>query len=808
MSRYICIHGHFYQPPRENPWLEEVEVQDSAHPFHDWNERITAECYGPNSSARILDGEGYIIDIVNNYSKISFNFGPTLLSWMERHHPKLHAAIVEADKRSIKRFDGHGSAMAQAFSHMIMPLADRRDKVTQVRWGLADFRCRFGREPEGMWLPETAVDIETLSVLADAGIRFTILAPRQAARVRRIGQEDWEDVSDSRVDPTTPYLVRLPDGRDINVFFYDGPISQDLAFGDMLAKGENFHGRLMDAFSEEGRDWPQIVHIATDGETYGHHHTYGEMSLTYCLSLIEADDSVELINYAAYLHRHPPQFEAAIFENSSWSCVHGIERWKSDCGCNSGGHGHWHQKWRAPLREAMNWLRDACVALHERLAPHYFKDIWAARDAYIDVVIDRSPENVASFLAAHQARPLSPADEVTALKLLELQRYAMLNFTSCGWFFDEISGIETVQILQYAARTIQLAEELDGVFLEEGFAGILEKAPSNVLANGVQAYEKYAKPAAVTLPRVGAHYAMSSLFEDYPEDYQFGCYQVTGSDLSRRTAGRAQLITGLATIASVVTHERLEAQFAVVHAGDHNLNCGISDVAAPQDFAALQEALDQAFERGDTAEAIRTLDGYFGDDIFSIRHLFRDEQRKVVGEVLSPAFQMAEAMYRQIFDNNYPILSFLQWIAMPPPRHFVDAAVFVVETDLKRLLAGNDMDLERLDERIKDADRFGLALDYGALGLGAAEWVNRRVAAFGQAPEDIEALTTVREALDRLNGLPMGLNLWKAQNVVFELSKSPYPEKSALAATGDGEAQQWLAMFDAVAQALRMRVPA
>jgi alpha-amylase/alpha-mannosidase (GH57 family) len=808
MNRYICIHGHFYQPPRENPWLEEVEVQDSAHPYHDWNERITAECYGPNSRSRILDGDGFITDIVNNYSKMSFNFGPTLLSWMERHHPKLLAAVIEADRLSMERFDGHGSAMAQAFSHMIMPLASRRDKITQVRWGVADFRRRFGHDPEGMWLPETAVDLETLTILADAGIRFTILAPRQAAKTRRLGETDWLDVSEGRVDPTTPYLVPLPDGRTFTVFFYDGPIAQDLAFGDMLTKGETFRDRLMASFSDESRDWPQIVNIATDGETYGHHHTYGEMSLSYCLSLIEADPTVELINYAAYLDRHPPAHEAEIFENSSWSCIHGVERWRADCGCNSGGNGNWHQQWRAPLREAMDWLRDRCVEIHERAGPEYFKDIWEARDAYIEVVNDRSPENVAAFFSQRQIRELSPEDVTRALKVLELQRYAMLNFTSCGWFFDEISGIETVQILRYAARTIQLAAELDGVSLDESFAELLAKAPGNVLATGLEAYEKYAKPAAVTLQRVGAHYAISSLFDEHPEVYQYGCYKVFGKELHRETAGRSQLLTGCVKIQSDILQEQFEAQFAAVYTGDHNVSCGIKPFGDSEGFRAMQAELRESFDKGDLSTTIRTLDAQFDGNIYSLWHLFRDAQRKVVRKVLAPTFQTAEDMYRQIFENNYPFLNFLQWVAIPLPRHFLDAAAFVIETDLKRLLAGEGMDLERLEQGIKDAGRFGLSLDYAGLGYEAAEWVNRRLTAFGANPGNIEALVNVKEALERLHALPMGLNLWKAQNVVFDLTKTQYPEKREAAGRNGAEAAQWVEMFAAVAKALLVRMPA
>ncbi len=806
MNRYVCIHGHFYQPPRENPWLEEVEVQDSAHPYHDWNERITAQCYGPNSGSRILDGEGCIIDIVNNYSKISFNFGPTLLSFLERRHPRLHQAIVEADRLSMERYDGHGSALAQAYGHLILPLASRRDKITQVAWGVADFRARFGRDPEGMWLPETAVDLETLAILADAGIRFTILAPRQAARTRRLGDEEWQDVSESRVDPTAPYLVRLPDGRDFTVFFYDGPISQDMAFGDLLDRGEAYRDRLMAAFNDD-RDWPQLVHVATDGETYGHHHAFGEMALTYCLSLIEADPTVELVNYAAYLGRHPPVHEAEIFENSSWSCIHGVERWRSDCGCNSGMHGGWHQRWRQPLREAMDWLRDRCAAIVAAEGAKLFKDPWQARDAYIAVVNDRSEASRDAFLAAQAKGRLSAERRVRALKLMELSRQAMLVFTSCGWFFDEISGIETVQVLQYAARAIQLAGELGGGELEEPFAAILEKAPSNVLASGREAYERYAKPAAVDIERVGAHYAISSLFTAPDEHYRYGCYRAHGRDEKRETAGRARLLTGRADIASEVTGERLDAAFAVFHAGGQNLACGLRPFRDAASLGVMESDLRQAFERGDLAETIRVLDAHFETHTFSIRHLFRDEQRKVVAEALAPEFEAAEAMYRQIFETNYPILNFLQWIGMPVPRHIQDAAVFVVETDIRRQLSGDAIDLERLEGRIEDARRFGLALDYEGLGLEGADWVNRRARDFGEDHGNLELLANVKESLEKLRALPMGLNLFKAQNVVFELSRERFAEKRQAAAGGDAEAGRWLELFAELAEALKVRLP-
>ena len=372
MERYVCIHGHFYQPPRENPWLESIELQDSAYPYHDWNERITAECYAANAVSRILDSDQLITQIANNYSKISFNFGPTLLSWLEIYAPEVYSAIIEADRESRQLYSGHGSALAQPYNHMIMPLATKRDKYTQVVWGIRDFQHRFGRDPEGMWLPETAVDIETLETLAESGIKFTILAPNQAQRVRQIGKKEWQDVNDSTIDPTMAYSCRLPSSRSIVLFFYNDPISRAVAFEGLLSSGEQFARRIESAFSEES-NWPQIVNIATDGETYGHHHRHGDMALAHALNYIETNKLARITNYGEYLEKHPPEYEVEIIENTSWSCVHGVERWRNDCGCNSGRNPRWNQSWRAPLREALDWLRSTLDPKYEEHGKKLFK---------------------------------------------------------------------------------------------------------------------------------------------------------------------------------------------------------------------------------------------------------------------------------------------------------------------------------------------------------------------------------------------------------------------------------------------------
>ncbi|MBV8705766.1 MAG: DUF3536 domain-containing protein, partial [Acidobacteriaceae bacterium] len=553
--KYLCIHCHFYQPPRENAWLEQIELQDSAYPYHDWNERVDAECYAPNLAARILGDAQCITRIINNYSKINFNFGPTLLSWAAEHSPDTYHGILEADRQSRELFSGHGSAMAQAYNHMIMPLANSRDKKTQVRWGFEDFVSRFGRVPEGMWLPETAVDSETLDLMAEAGLVFAVLAPHQAKAVRPIGNGDWTDVTGSKIDPTRAYLFNTPSGRKINLFFYDGPVSQAVAFEKLLDNGEKFATRLIGAFSDS-RSWPQLAHIATDGETYGHHHKHGEMALAYALQYIESKKLAKITNYGEFLELHPPTHEVRIQENTAWSCMHGVERWRSNCGCNAGRAG-WNQEWRKPLREALDWLRDYVNPRFEALGSKFLSNPWEARDNYIHVILNRAPEVRQKFGEACFARPLTPQEEVIVWKLMELQRHAMLMYTSCGWFFDDLSGIETVQVIQYAGRVVQLAEQLFGESIEGQFVEKLALAKSNVpeYKDGGSIYCKYVKPAMVDLEKVGAHYSISSLFAPYGERTDIFSYTAKRLDYHTREAGKLRMALGQARFTSKVTQE-------------------------------------------------------------------------------------------------------------------------------------------------------------------------------------------------------------------------------------------------------------
>ena len=452
-----------------------VEPELSAAPFHDWNARITAECYAPNAAPR-KEIPGGVRELPSNYARMSFNFGPTLLAWLEPNAPGAYGAILEADRESRHRFAGHGSAIAQAYSHMILPLANARDRETQVLWGIADFRRRFGRAPEGMWLPEAGVDTETLETLARHGLRFTVLSPQQAARMRPIGQNDWEEIRGGRTE-RRPAQVLLPSGRRLAVFFYDGPLSQAIAFGLLGDGPTRLAERFSSLFSET--EEPQLVHVATDGETYGHHHRGGEVVLAETFEEIESRDTARLTNYGEFLEIAPPVDEVEIVEGSSWSCPHGLKRWQGECNCQTGLHPEWSQSWRAPLREALDWLRDELASRCERHAAPLLTDFWAARNDWISVLLDRRPEVLEDFLARHASRALTEPEREAAVRLLEIQRHAMLMFTSCGWFFDDPAGLETGIVLRFAGRAIELAAGAFGEDLEPPFRERLERVRSN-----------------------------------------------------------------------------------------------------------------------------------------------------------------------------------------------------------------------------------------------------------------------------------------------------------------------------------------
>ena len=805
-NRYICIHGHFYQPPRENAWLEFVELQDSAYPYHDWNTRIADECYEANANSRILDREGRIVQIVNNYSNISFNFGPTLLAWMQAHAPGVYESILEGDIQSRQRFAGHGSALAQAYNHMILPLANRRDKHTQIRWGISDFVHRFGRDPEGMWLPETAVDLETLEILADHGIRFTILSPYQAGRVRPIGAEEWTDTGQGDIDPKMPYIQNLSGGRSLAIFFYDGPISQAVAFERLLTNGERFAARLLDGFDHRLQT-TQLVHIATDGESYGHHHRHGDMALAYALEYIEINGLARLTNYGEYLEMHPPTHEVEIFERTSWSCSHGVERWHSDCGCHSGRNPDWNQSWRQPLREALDWLRDELVGMYEDKPASCLQDPWQSRNDYIQIILDRSPANVAQFLARHAAGQLSTGQKVATLKWLEMQRHLMLMYTSCGWFFDELSGIETVQVIQYAARAIQLCREISGIDLEPQFLELLSRAPSNMsrMGDGRRIFEKFVKPAGIDLQKVAAHYAISSLFEEYPAQASIFCYSASLQESQNAQVGRAKLALGRVTITSDITRETASFQFGVMYFGDHNLACGIANYPNENGFKRLREDLFPMFAKADFPEVLRVQDEFFGSSQYSLKTLFRDEQRKILALILETARNDALLVYRHLYENNVSLIRFLKDSGSPPPVELMTAGEVVINEDLRQEFSREVMDHDAIRGLIEAADLAGISLDAETLEFALRQKMERLAEDLGRHPEDIGLLERLVAGTELVYALPFDVNLRKVQNIQYDLGLRIYPAFLEKAAAGDGAAARWVEYADRLNAKLLIR---
>jgi alpha-amylase/alpha-mannosidase (GH57 family) len=798
-KRFVCIHGHFYQPPRENPWLETVETQDSAAPYHDWNERVCAECYATNGAARIVNGKNKIISIVNNYSRLSFNFGPTLMSWLKENAPRTYRMILDGERASRAHFRGHSSAMAQVYNHMILPLASKRDRVTQIRWGIADYQSHFGTLPEGMWLPETAADTASLELMAQHGIKFTVLAPHQCKRIRPLKEpvpaaaaaeaaapvpSVWTNTPDSTVDTTRPYLVRFPSGASIAVFFYNGPSSRAIAFEGLLNSGEEFAARLKTGFKDAAQ--PQLAHVATDGESYGHHHKYGDMALAYALSLLDRDRTVKLTNYASFLAQFPPEYECEIVDNTSWSCAHGVERWRSNCGCNGGKPG-WNQAWRAPLRQALDELRDALVPLTEQEGAKYFRDVWAARNSYIDVVLDRTPESIERFLSAQQTHTLVGEDRVRALELMEMQRHAQLMYTSCGWFFDDISGIETVQIIAYAARVLQLAQQLfagQAASLEPAFLARLAGAKSNVpsAGDGAEIYKKCVRTMELHLEQVAAHYAISSVFTAFAEETDLFSYRVRRISHEIYTSGRARLALGRAHIASAITGLQQAFSFAVLHFGDQNITAAVKaylpdDARSFESFAA--EAADYV-QRADFPEVIRLLDRFYGHADYSLTSLFSDEQRRIVRLILNSTLWDVENSLATIYQDHASLLHYLSQAGLPKPPALALAATFAINAGLRRMLETDPIDQAQLRSYLSLAKADQVPLETATLSYIADQRMKRAMVELQVSAGSLEILDSALTLARTLTELPFDLNLWQAQNIWYEIFRTSGESLTAL----------------------------
>ncbi len=771
---FLTIHGHFYQPPRENPWLEAIELQDSALPFHDWNERINKECYNPNSISKIVDNRNRILDVVNNYEHMSFNFGPTLLSWMEHFAPLTYERIIKADIESVSEHSGHGNAMAQVYNHIIMPLANENDKQTQIKWGIRDFEYRFGRKPEGMWLAETAVDDETLKFLEENGIKFTVLSPYQALKFRQEGDKDWQDVSWGNIDPARSYryYIKSAPGKFIDLFFYDGAISRSVAFDELLKDGNKFIKRLKEGISD-CRDYPQLINIATDGESYGHHTKFGDMALSYVLKIRAKDEGFKITNYAEYLDKYRSNCEVDIKQASSWSCFHGVGRWKEDCGCSTGGHPGWNQKWRKPLRNALDYLRDELIVVFENEGQKYFDNVWNVRNKYINVILDRNEMNVKKFQQENFKPDLTDDDKVHAMELLEIQRQAMLMYTSCGWFFSEISGIETVQIMKYAARAMQLAARFTSKNLEEKFLEILSQAKSNIpeFGTGKDIFERFVKPSIITVKQIATLWALSSLYQDFEDEENVYCYTITRKAYKKVQKNSSTFIVGHIEIQSKITLQKSNVMFALMQYAGGDFHCTIKEYSDDAEFNRIKNDLIKIYTMNTLTEIIRALDEYFGKEYFTLKDIFIEERRKILQILLKGKLEKFSQTYQEMYDEGKGSIYHLQGLGLSIPDEFKISAEYALSHKFNDIVVHSGGFVE--DDLIQqatdinfEAKKIDIKLDKSPSNLVFSKKIlqniNRLVHSF-----EIQQADVVLEIFDNVRKLELNVDIAEAQNIYF-----------------------------------------
>lgn len=771
---FLTIHGHFYQPPRENPWLEAIELQDSASPFHDWNERVNKECYNPNSFSKVVDSRNRILDVVNNYEHMSFNFGPTLLSWMERFAPHTYERVIKADVDSRAEHNGHGNAIAQVYNHMIMPLANEHDKETQIKWGVSDFEYRFGRKPEGIWLAETAVDDDTLRLCEENGIKFTVLSPYQALKIRKEGTNNWQDVSWGNIDPARSYryYIKSAPGKFIDLFFYDGAISQSVAFDELLKDGNKFIKRLKEGISNL-RDYPQLVHIATDGESYGHHTKFGDMALAYVLKIKAEEEGFKITNYGEYLEKYRSNYEVDIKQASSWSCFHGVGRWKEDCGCSTGGHPGWNQKWRKPLRNALDYLRDELIQVFEQEGEKYFENVWDVRNKYISVILDRSRINVEKFQRENFRPNLSDEDKVRAMELLEIQRQAMLMYTSCGWFFSEISGIETVQIMKYAARAMQVAARFTNKNLEEKFLEILSEAKSNIPENGTgkDIFEKYVRPSVITLKQIASLWAITSLYQDIDDEENVYCYIVKREDYQKVQKGNSTLLLGHIEIQSRVTLQKSNLMFALMQYAGGDFHCAIKEYSDADSYAKLKQNLTNTFLLNPLTEIIRSLDESFGKEYFTLKDIFIEERRKILEILIQNKMRKYAQIYQEMYDEGKGSIYQMQNLGLAVPEEFKIAAHYSLSKKFNDLVvsSGGFVDPSVIQEIAGinfEAKALGIKLDKAQSNRIFAKKIDQNISRLAYSLE-IQQADVLMELFDYVEKLELEIDISEAQNTYY-----------------------------------------
>ncbi|OGP71835.1 MAG: hypothetical protein A2Y80_08085 [Deltaproteobacteria bacterium RBG_13_58_19] len=810
---YVVIHGHFYQPPRENPWIEQIEEEASALPFHDWNSRIAVECYTPNSCARIYDSQLRILDIINNYEHLSFNFGPTLISWLEAHAPLTYQRILTADRQSLARL-GHGNALAQAYNHVILPLALPRDRETQVIWGLKDFEHRFRRRAESMWLPETAVDYPTLATLVEHGLKYVILSPYQARRVAPLAGGPWEPAQGQTLDTTQAYRCFLPDTTGdpakrnyIDVFFYNGEVAADLSFGDLLKDSYRLAERLGEAFNPRLAR-PQILSVATDGENYGHHKKFGELALAHAIEETLPQKGFTLTNYATFLKLAPPQMKVELYlgpkgEGSSWSCAHGVGRWQENCGCATGGLPTWNQRWRAPLREAFDFLNERLSRIFLEEGQKYFRDPWGARNAYIEVLLERTPEVQAGFFAREGAPGLSQDDWVPALRLLEMQRHVLLMYTSCGWFFADLSGLETLQVLKYAARALQLGQTFTGEPLEPPFLQRLEQAVSNIPkeGNGRQVFLNRVQPSLVDFPKVVNQWAISWL-----KNHERVCpthvyhFRIDPQDLEAKTQGSLVLGAGRLEITSGITQNSRDLAFFTVYLGSYLYRTQVQENLSPQDFLNLQEELFRVLTET-PEDLIPLMARRLGERYYTVHDIFQDEKGKIFRDLLQPNLEEALGLISHNFEETKPLLKAMAADHLPLPRLYRALGEITLNRRLVKLLRDLEPEPTSLltSEEILDLVQEVALLDLKLESGEGAEILSRILSRHLENLADIcqkEFADRLRDFLNLIKRIPITLNLTEAQNFFFHLMEEHFPALAARAARDPDDQKLAQALVD------------
>lgn len=816
---FVVIHGHFYQPPRENPWIEQIEEEAGAHPYHDWNARIAAECYTPNGCARIYDGHRRILDIVNNYEKLSFNFGPTLLAWLQVHAPLTYQRLLAADRHSLARLE-HGNAIAQAYNHVILPLANSRNRETEVIWGLRDFQHRFGRKAEAMWLPETAVDYPTLATLAAHGLKYVILSPYQARRVRPLKGDDWEMVQGYTLDTTQAYRCFLPNTSSralderpyIDVFFYNGGVASDLSFSDLLKDSTNLADRLGESFRAD-LPRPQLLNVATDGENYGHHHKFGELGLAHALNVLLPQRGFTLTNYAAFLEVAPPQMEVELAlgpkgEGSSWSCAHGVGRWKDDCGCSTGGPPTWNQRWRTPLREAFDYLNNHLARIFEEEGARYLKDPWTARNDYIEVILDRQEENIGRFFSRHGVKALTRQSWYQPLRLLEMQRHVLLMYTSCGWFFNDLAGIETIQVMEYAARALQLGQRFTRENLEEPFLKRLEQAESNLAeeGNGRDIFLRRVKPAVVDFPKVVNQWAISWLKDperQRPDSiYHF---RVKPLDEEVRTQGTLALAAGRLQVTSGVTQREKTLSFFTVHLGSYLYRTQVLQNHSPEEFQSLKQELFQVLAQ--TPEDLMPfLASRLGESYFTVHDIFQEEKQQIFLDLLAINREETLGDVAHHYGDATPVLKVMAAERLPIPRLFQVLGEITLNRRLVGILRRLEPEPESLPtseeilDLLQEADLFGFKLESEEGAQILRRVLHHHLAGlaggFHLAPAD-----NLKSFLELERRIPITLDITEAQNCFFGLLKEHFKPLAARA-DRDPEARKLADTVIKIAEAL------